>query len=87
MNVNPVSATTPESQQEPKYFLDIEGTEKPWYESTITTEQIAALGGWDPSLGVILIDADNNERTLAPKEVVHLKPGMSFSKKIRFKRG
>ena len=77
----------PTASPEPKFFLDIEGAEKPWYESTITTEQIIALGGWDPSLGVLLIDADNNERLLAPKEVVHLKPGMSFSKKIRFKRG
>ena len=98
MNETPVSATAtaeeqprkpppPDGEQEPKFFLDIEGAEKPWYESTITTEQISTLGGWDPSLGVLLIDADNNERLLAPKEVVHLKPGMSFSKKIRFKRG
>ena len=80
-------ARKPEIGQEPKFFLDIEGAEKPWYESTITTEQIAALGGWDPAQGVLLIDADNNERTLAPGEVVDLKPGMGFSKKVRFKRG
>ena len=74
-------------EQKPKFCLDMEGTLKPWYESTITTEQIIALGGWDPSLGAVLIDADNNERTLAPGETVELKPGMAFSKKIRFKRG
>jgi hypothetical protein len=39
---------------------------------------------WDQA---ILIDKDNNERTLAAGEVVELKPGMGFSKKIRFKRG
>jgi len=71
-----------------KLFLDIEGEIKPWDEDTITTEQIADLGGWDVSLGVILIDLkENTERTLQPGEVVELKPGMGFSKKVRFKRG
>ena len=73
--------------QGPKFTLDIEGSLKPWDQSTITTEQIIALGGWDAAQGAILIDADNNERTLKPGEVVDLKPGMGFSKKIRFKRG
>ena len=76
-----------ESKQGPKFFLDIEGESKPWDKDTITTEEIIALGGWDPSLGAVLIDKDNNERTLQPGEVVELKPGMGFSKKIRFKRG
>lgn len=78
---------SPDHGQGPKFFLDIEGVVKPWDEWTITTEQIIALGGWDPSLGALLIDADNNERTLAAGETVDLKPGMGFSKKIRFKRG
>ena len=70
-----------------KYEINIEGALKPWGSDHITTEQIAALGGWDPSEGVILIDQDNNERTLQPGEVVKLEPGMAFSKKIMFKRG
>jgi len=73
--------------QGPKYTVDVEGTLKPWDQETITTEQIIALGGWEPSQGAVLIDADNNERTLAPLEEVTLKPGMGFAKKIRFKRG
>lgn len=73
--------------EEPKFTLDIEGALKPWYQDTITTEQIAELGGWDVSLGVLLIDGDNNERTLQPGEVVKLEPGMGFSKKVRFRRG
>ena len=73
--------------EEPKFTLDIEGALKPWDEDTITTEQIAALGGWDVSLGVLLIDKDNNERTLKPGEVVKLEPGLGFSKKVRFRRG
>lgn len=47
----------------PKYFLDIEGVEKPWDKDTITTEEIIFLGGWDPSLGAIEINLkDNTER-------------------------
>lgn len=71
----------------PKYALDIEGTLHPWDSETITTEQIIALGGWDPQLGVIEIDKDNNERTLQPGEVVQLRPGLGFSKKVQWKRG
>ena len=77
----------PGERKGPKFFVNIEGTEYPWDKDTITTEEIITLGGWDPSLGVIEIDKDNNERTLQPGEVVDLKPGHGFSKKIRWKRG
>ncbi len=73
--------------QGPKFFVDTEGTIHPWPQSTITTEEIAKLGGWDASQGVIEIDSDNNEHTLQPGQVVELKPGQGFSKKVRFKRG
>ena len=74
--------------QGPKYFIDIEGKIYEWNEETITTEQIAKLGGWDPASGVIEIDLKTNtERTLKPGEVVKLKPGMGFAKKVLFKRG
>ena len=76
-----------QDQHGPKFFLDIEGVLKPWGKDTITTEEVISLGGWDPSLGAIVIDKDNNERTLQPGEAVELKPGMGFSKKVRFKRG
>ena len=71
----------------PKYIVNIEGMEHPWPKDTITTEEIAALGKWEVSSGVVEIDTDNNERTMSPGEVVHLKPGHGFSKKIRWKRG
>lgn len=78
----------PGENQGPKFFLDIEGEQKAWDKETITTEEVAALGGWDISQGVILIDMkDNTERTLKPGEVVELKPGMGFPKKVKFKRG
>jgi hypothetical protein len=91
-----MSNTTADVEQEtkddrgnkgPKYFVDIEGTVYPWPKETITTEEIATLGSWDLSQGVIEIDKDNNERTLQPGEVVELKPGHGFSKKVRWKRG
>lgn len=71
----------------PKYTLDMEGKLVPWDRDTITTEEIVALGGWEPSQGAMIIDKDNNERQLQPGEVVDLKPGMGFSKKYRFRRG
>jgi hypothetical protein len=79
--------SAPQAQRGPKYILNIEGREVPWDEDTITTEQIAQLGGWDVSQGVIEVDKDNNERTLAPNEVVQIKPGQGFGKKVKWKRG
>lgn len=77
-----------EDRRHPKFEIDIEGALKPWDRDTITTEEIAALGGWEVSQGVVLIDLeDNTERPLQPHEVVKLRPGIGFSKKIRFQRG
>ena len=75
------------TKEGPKYFVNIEGVEYPWDADTITTEQIAQLGGWEPGQGVIEVDQDNNERTLAPGETVHIKPGHGFGKKHKWKRG
>lgn len=71
----------------PKYEINIEGTIHPWESDSITTEELIKLGGWEGSQGVIEVDADNNERTLLPGEVIPLKPGQGFAKKVRFKRG
>jgi len=74
--------------QGPKFYLNIEGKIIPWDQETITTEKIIELGGWDPSQGAIEINLkDNTERTLKPGEVITLRPGIGFSKKVRFKRG
>jgi len=84
----PEAAAAPEEKKGPKFWLDIEGDIKPWNKDTITTEEIIELGGWDPSVGAIVVDKNTNvERTLQPGEVVELKPGMGFSKKVAFKRG
>jgi len=78
---------TPIEKGGPKYSLNIEGNIYPWDKPTITAADIARVGGWDLALGVILIDADNNERQLQPGEEVELKPGLGFAKKIRWRRG
>lgn len=67
--------------------IDIEGTIHPWPKDTISTEEILELGGWPASEGVVLIDADNVERTLQPGEIIKLDCGVCFSRKVRFKRG
>ncbi len=74
-------------ERAPKYHIDIEGTLHSWDADSITTEDILRLGGWDASQGVIVVDKDNNERTLQAGEVIELKPGMGFAKKVKFRRG
>lgn len=74
--------------QGPKYLLDIEGQQIPWNQDTITTEEIISLGGWSSNLGAIEINLkDNTEHTLSPGEVITIKPGHGFSKKVKYKRG
>ena len=76
-----------QAAKELTYILNIEGEEVPWDQDTITTEQIAELGDWDISQGVIEVDQHNIERTLAPGEVIEIKPGHGFGKKHLWKRG
>ncbi len=77
-----------EKGQGPKYQLNIEGVGLvPWHEDTITTARIAELGGWDISQGVIEVNDEGDERTLAADETIQLKPGLGFGKKHRWKRG
>ena len=70
-----------------KFCVNTEGAFHEWPVGTITTEQIAELGCWEVSGGVIQIDENNNERTLRPGDVVKLEPGHAFCKKVRWKRG
>lgn len=71
-----------------KYSIDIEGKIFEWQSGTITTEQIAELGGWDPSVGVIQIDEETGEEvTLSLGQIITLKPGICFQKQVTWKRG
>ncbi len=71
----------------PKYFVDIEGKKYPWDNETITVQQIRELGNLPTNLPVIEIDPENNERTLPENEIITLKPGHRYGKKVRYKRG
>ncbi len=74
--------------QGPKYEIDIEGTLHPWDSDTITTEDIIQLGGWSSDQGAVEVDLKTQEeRTLAADEVITLKPGHGFAKKVKFQRG
>jgi hypothetical protein len=73
--------------QGPKYTVDIEGTLYPWNEDTITVPQLRDLGNLPSDVPVIEVDKDNNQRTLGEDEVVQLKPGLGFSKKVKYARG
>ena len=72
----------------PRYVVNVEGIDHEWPTPTITVADIRQLGGFATTDPVIEVDLkDNSERTLSEDEVVEIKPGMGFGKKIRFKRG
>ena len=86
-NVSVEGETIERFRTEPEFTLCIEDKEYCWPKRTITTEEIAELGGWGPSEGVIEVDAEQNERQLAPHEVITIKPGLAYGKKICWRRG
>lgn len=72
----------------PKYFVNLEGDDKPSSRGEISVPEIRHLGGWDATQPVVEVDLDTNtERTLREDEVVTLKPGHGFAKKVKFQRG
>ena len=76
------------SDQGPKYFIDLEGVEYPWDRAVITVPEIRTLAGWDSSQPIVEVNLkDNTERQLEEDEIVDLKPGHGFAKKVKFQRG
>lgn len=73
--------------QKKPYYVEIEGVEYSWDAATITVAEIRTLGGLPADQPVIEVDPDNQERTLTECEVVELKPGHRYGKKVRYKRG
>jgi hypothetical protein len=72
----------------PQFVVNIEGEDYPWDRPTITVLEIRLIGRLPSDQPVIEINLeDNTERTLDECEVVHIKPGHAFAKKIRYKRG
>jgi hypothetical protein len=83
-----VAAEEVDKASGPKYVVNVEGVDHDWPSSTITAADIRILGGFAPTDPVIEVDLnDNSERTLSDDEVVDIKPGVGFGKKIKFKRG
>jgi hypothetical protein len=71
-----------------QFFVNIEGEDYPWDRPTTTVLEIRLIGRLPSDQPVIEINLeDNTERTLDECEVVHIKPGHAFAKKIRYKRG
>jgi hypothetical protein len=80
--------STAAPEEGPKFFLDIEGEDHPWASPSITVPQLRELAGWDAQQQVVEVDlATMVETTLADDQIVQLKPGRGFAKKIRFQRG
>lgn len=77
-----------EHGQGPKYTVNIDDVDHPWDHDTITVPEIRTLGGIPAGTEVLEINLETNEeRTLAEDEIVPLKPGHGFGKKVRFRRG
>jgi hypothetical protein len=78
----------PAEPQGPKFIVNVEGVEHEWARSTITVPEVRSLGGLPVDQPVVEVDLkDNSERTLREDEVVELKPGQGFAKKVKFQRG
>jgi hypothetical protein len=72
----------------PKYFLDLEGVDYPWYEPSITVPQVRELAGWTTDQQVMIVNLNTNEETvLAEDAAIELKPGHGFGRKFKFRRG
>ena len=72
----------------PKYDVDIEGQIHQWDRDTITVPELRGLSGYASDQQMIEVDLkENTERVLAEDEVIELKPGKGFAKKVAFKRG
>jgi hypothetical protein len=71
-----------------RFEVNIEGVVHPWDEPTITVPELRSLGSLPADQPVLEVNLrDNTERTLEEDEVVELKPGHGFAKKVGFKRG
>lgn len=72
----------------PKYILNIEDVEHPWERNTISVPEIRTLGGIPVNIEILVVDTrDQTERTLAEDEIIELKPGQGFGRKVKFRRG
>jgi hypothetical protein len=72
----------------PKYKVDIEGQIYDWERDTITVPELRELAGYSADQQMIEVDLkDNTEHVLEESDIIELKPGKGFAKKVAFKRG
>lgn len=71
----------------PFYTFFVDDREFHVDEPTITGAQIMNMSGIPRETGLILILEDGTQQSVAPEEVVELKPGRRFKRAPRFKRG
>jgi hypothetical protein len=71
-----------------EFCVNVEGVDHEWDHDTITVPQIRELGHLPADQPVLEINLETNtERTLPENEIVHLKPGHAYCKKVKYKRG
>jgi hypothetical protein len=82
------TADHPDKPRGPKYTINVENKNYFWDSDTITVPQIRELGDIPADQPIQEINLETQEeRTLAEDEIVQLKPGQGFSKKVKFQRG
>lgn len=74
--------------KKPKFHIEVEGQRYDWSKDTITAAEIRRLADIPADQQIIEVDLrDQSERTLTEDDVIKLKPGQGFSKKVKFQRG
>jgi hypothetical protein len=79
------AGATPEKGKKYTFFVD--DREFHVDEPTITGGEIMDLAGIARDVGIVLINEDGTQQSIAADEVIELKPGRRFKKAPRFKRG
>lgn len=70
-----------------KFFMNIEGREYEWEQSTITVQEIRTLGNLPADQPVVCEDPEGRERTLVENQPETIKPGHRHGRAPKYKRG
>ena len=74
-------------QKGPKYYINIEGTEYPWDQETITVSEIRQLGSIPADQHIIEEDENGTEITLDDNATIEIKPGHRHGRAPKYRRG
>jgi hypothetical protein len=70
-----------------KFSINVEGTDHPWDQDTITIPEIRRLGNIPADVPVLEESPEGTERTLPENEIVTLKPGHRHGRAAKYRRG